>query len=273
MPELPEVVSVVRELNKSLIGQEIISVDVNLDKMIKNTSKENFIKRVSKTKIINITNIAKHIIFELSNNEVMIFHLRLEGKFKIYSNINLVEKHDYVTFTLGNGKVIAFYDHRKFATIHIWEKSVYLDKPPLSSVGPTPFDIDGDSLFKKIHKKATPIKTVLLDQTIISGLGNIYVNEVLWESKINPARPTKLVTIEEINKILLSSRRILDLAISMGGSTISTFTILNESEGGYQKHLKVHLRKGLECESCKNKIEKMVVGGRGTYFCPVCQKY
>lgn len=273
MPELPEVANVAKQLKKALINKKIISGKVFLIKIIKNVSAEEFLKSITNATILDVFNIAKHIVFILDNDLVIIFHLRMEGKFKIYSSKKEIQKHDYVVFELDDKKIVAFYDHRQFATIHLCNLNDYLEVPPLKNVGPTPFDIGYEHLYKKLQKKTIAIKSALLDQQLISGIGNIYVNEILWDVKINPSRPSNQIDINEVESILKSSRRILAKSIEMGGSTISSFTILNETEGGYQDLLIVHMRKGEQCPRCNHIIEKKVVGGRGTYYCPNCQKH
>ena len=269
MPELPEVKTVVKNLETYLIDKEIINIEIFLDKLIKNESKQMFIKKLKNAKILEVQNLGKFIIFLLSNNKVLVSHLRMEGKYRT-SKESQYQKHDHIVFDLGDLKLI-YSDTRQFGTFHLFDKDNYLKLAPLNKLAKEPQDINAENLFQKLQRKSIPIKSALLDQTLVLGLGNIYVNEVLWHQKIHPETKSKDITIEELKQILDCSFQIMAKATKLGGTTVHSFKSFNGKNGSYQDHLKVHNRLNFKCPRCKDKIQKIKVGGRGTYLCLTCQ--
>ena len=269
MPELPEVKTVVKNLANNLLNKEIINVEVFLDKLIKNESKQMFIKKLKNTKILAVQNLGKFIIFLLSNKKVLVSHLRMEGKYRT-SNESEYQKHDHIVFDLKDLKLI-YSDTRQFGTFHIFDQENYLNLNPLNKLAKEPQDINVQELFEKLKRKSIPIKSALLDQTLVAGLGNIYVNEVLWHQKIHPETKSKDITIEKLQQILECSFQIMAKATALGGTTVHSFKSFNDKNGSYQDHLKVHNRLNFKCSRCQDKIQKIKVGGRGTYLCLTCQ--
>lgn len=270
MPELPEVRVVSTRLNKEIASKTITNVIVNLPKLIKNESKAMFIKKLTGKKILKVSNHGKFIVFYLEDDLILLSHLRMEGKYRV-SELNDIQKHDYVIFELDNKKLI-YSDTRQFGTFHIKHKSDYLLTQPLNKMGEEPQNTDAETLYKRFAKKSIAIKTALLDQTLLVGLGNIYVNEVLWWEKIDPKRKTNEITLKQLKSILKKSAEVMDHSTSLGGTTIHSFKSFNEQTGSYQDELKVHGRENKKCFRCKKMIKKTKVNGRGTYYCEKCQK-
>lgn len=183
------------------------------------------------------------------------------------------QKHLEAQLVLSNGKFARYYDTRKFGTLELYTSETYQNSPSLAKLGPIPGEIraTAEYLYGKTQRSRKAIKTVLLDQTVIAGLGNIYVNEVLFATKIHPEQPANTMTLQDCENLMQASTKILTKAIELGGTTIHTFKSSVEVEGNYQEHLKVHLRAGQECVNCGFKIAKNFVNGRGTYYCPNCQ--
>ncbi len=268
MPELPEVETVRRALSKEVLGKKITRTILNLDKALRNKDKF-FITNLNNQTIKAFERKGKNLIMVLDDYFVVL-HLRMEGKFYHLSiDDNSKNLHNVITFFFDKTKLL-FNDHRKFATIDIYNSRAELDNF-LKTIGPEPWDIQVDKLFEQIKNKKIAIKSTLLDQKFISGLGNIYVDEVLFASKILPSRPTNQVTFEELNELVNNAIDILRRATLAGGSTISTFQAMNGINGRFQTELKVHSKKG---ELCPNgtKVLKTTIGGRGTYYCPGVQK-
>ncbi len=274
MPELPEVETVRSELNKQLASLKIIDVNFFYDKIIKTPSKDEVIKLLKGKTIISVDRIAKHLIFNLGDY-VLISHLRMEGKYFIvdsYDDFDLDKKHILFEMKLSNNKILIYHDTRKFGTLHLLPTKDYLNLRPIVSVGPEAWTISENQLYEKLQKTNRKIKTVLLDQTIISGLGNIYVDEVLFDCKIHPERLSSSITKSETKLIVNSSKKMLTKAVELKGTTISTFSYNKNEGGGFQKHLKVYSKNNQECSRCKTPISKIKVNGRGTHFCKTCQK-
>lgn len=276
MPELPEV-ETVRKLLKEIIittpPLEITDVIVSWPKMIKTHSLAEFKKCLIGQKIHKMDRKAKHLMFVL-DDYVLISHLRMEGKYFYESPDDMFHhNHTLARIVLSNGKELRYNDTRKFGTFHLYSKDEYDKVGPLTRVGPEPFDkmVTLEYMKEKLSGKTQAIKTKLLDQSIISGLGNIYVDEVLFHSKIHPQRTPNSLSDKEIQAIIDNSIKVLTAAIKAGGTTINTFEVSHGVTGRFQLQLKVHTKKGEECPVCKDTIVKIKVNGRGTYYCPTCQ--
>lgn len=201
-------------------------------------------------------------------------HLRMEGKYYTEDESKPLEKHTHVVFTFNDGTDLRYNDTRKFGRMNLVKKENIESYEPVHKQGIEPIDkkLSKEYLYDKFHKKRLPIKTLLLDQTIISGLGNIYANEVLFASGINPSKLGCEINIEECQKIVDTSYKIINKAILCGGTTIRSYTSSLGVTGNNQNNLKVHKREGLKCFNCGNPIIKITIGGRSTYYCENCQK-
>jgi len=270
MPELPEVETVRRSLIKNLINRTITHVEVLYDKIIKSPLDE-FISLFNNVKIIDIQRIGKFLIFIFNNNKVMLSHLRMEGKYYYLDENDEISKHTHIIFYLDNHKKLVYDDSRKFGCMEIYDKDNYLSTSPLSKLGPEPFDCDKYYLFNKLSKCNTEIKNALLDQTIISGLGNIYVDETLFACNINPFIKASQVSLSQCEDIIINSQKILLRAIDKGGSTISSYHPEAGIDGKFQIELQVYGKKGFKCYKCGKSLLKDFCHGRGTTYCPNCQ--
>ena len=272
MPELPEVETIRKALENKIINDEVINIETQYEKNIRNVNSKE-LDIIIGQKIISMDRKAKHLILRFSRN-YLICHLRMEGKFFVYGLDDIIQLNDkhWILKITTDKHIIIFVDFRRFATIDLFSNNIEYDSNDiLSKIADEPFDIDLDFFYKKISKKNVSIKTILLDQTIISGLGNIYVDEVLFSSKIHPEKKGMTITKKQSNDIIKNSILILNLAIENKGTTIKSFKSQIDVEGKYQLLLKVHQRKNEECKVCKTLITKIVVGGRGTFFCNKCQ--
>ncbi len=271
MPELPEVKTVVKHLKQRIINQIIIDVIINQPKLIKEISQEKFKEKLINKQIKMIKNYGKFIVFNLNDELMMLSHLRMEGKYRIEQNTNYFQNHDHIIFKLSNNSYLIYNDTRQFGTFHLRNKNNYKTIDPLKKIAQEPKNIKIDELYKKLQRKNIAIKNVLLDQTIMSGLGNIYVNEVLWKVKINPEKKAKLITQNDLTQIVKVAINILQKATQLGGTTINSFISFDKTEGQFQNFLQVHNKIKQPCPRCQTLIMKKIVGGRGTYYCPRCQ--
>lgn len=264
MPELPEVETVRLKLLSTIKNKTITNVDVFY-------SKYDCLKSIRDEKILDINRLGKFLIFNLEHFN-LISHLRMEGKYRVETN-PVKNKHDHVFFNLDSGETLVYNDKRKFGVFNLFSKDIDIYKvEPLLSVGAEPFTIKPNELFEKIHNKSLPIKSLLLDQSIISGIGNIYADEILFASKIHPLRHGKTITLNECESIISNAIRIMTNSIKSGGTTIRSFESFNGESGHFQGSLSVHLKEGKRCINCGNYIKKIRVGGRGTYLCEACQR-
>lgn len=275
MPELPEVQSMIDNLiEEDCLNKTITDVKTIMPKLFKNCSFEQFRDFVINQKIIDIKRIGKYLIFLLTSDRIFVVHLRMEGKlFFEDKNEKYDSKHTLVFITMGK-KELRYNDTRRFGTFTIYNKNDYLNSKELSKLALDPLDeqFNWQYLKNNIKNSNRAIKTCLLDQTNVAGIGNIYADEILFASKIYPETPANQLSDDQFKNIAINATKILDLAVKNKGTTISTYFYKKQKKGEFQKFLKVHTKKGLPCSECKAEIVKIKVNGRGTYLCPRCQK-
>ena len=271
MPEFPEVHVVIEKLKIKTLGKKIKSVDVFREQTIEGDVSD-FKNSLIDATIKDIEQIGKFIIFHFDNKKVLISHLRMEGKYFFKEESAEYGKHDLVVFHFYGDNKLIYNDTRRFGRMSVENESNYKEVPPLNNVGPDPFKLENALLLEKAYKnKSIPIKTALLDQSIMSGLGNIYTDEVLFMTKVHPETPAKLVSKKKLEEILACSKVVLDKAMKAGGSTIHSFTS-DGIAGDFQVQLQVYGKKDGTCPNCGSKLRKIFVNGRGTTYCPKCQK-
>ncbi|WGI36419.1 DNA-formamidopyrimidine glycosylase [Mesomycoplasma lagogenitalium] len=272
MPELPEVRVVRQELNKYVKNKIITDVHVFRDSFIKEIKPEEFKKAIVGETIIEITNYGKFLVFHLTNGKIILSHLRMEGKYNFFDPAKTRFYHDYVIFELDGNTNLHYNDTRMFGTFHLRNVNNYLTIEPLSKLAKIPAETDLNTFYDKLSKSKKAIKTLLLDQTFVVGLGNIYVDEVLFATKIHPQTLANKINKKQAKMLLETATDILDRSTELGGSSINSYTSLNKKKGSFQNFLQVHTKVNQPCPRCKNKIIKIKVNGRGTYYCPVCQR-
>lgn len=272
MPEKPEVITVAKKLEKRLLNRKIISSKVYYDNIIDYPSVEEFCSEIKNQTIRSFSTRGKWIVIEL-DSYYLLAHLRMEGKFYFREIGSPLEKHHHVVFNIDNEEELHFADVRKFARLKLIPKDKINDMPPFTELGLEPWDknLTVAYLKDKFKNKNLPIKTVLLDQSIITGIGNIYDDEILFMSKINPLTKAKNLDDKDLENIIKNTITVLDKAISEGGTTIRNYTSEEGVTGLFQVNLLVHTRVGEKCHNCESTILKIRVGGRGTYYCPKCQ--
>ena len=220
----------------------------------------------------------KWLIFDLGEY-YLCSHLRMEGKYFIKKHEEPIDKHEHVIFELDDGYDLRYADVRKFGRMDLVKRELLDTVEGVNKQGREPVDNDlakdqltKEYLYEKFHDKKLPLKELLLDQTIISGLGNIYADEVAFGARLNPLKEGKDITLKDCEIIIDSAREIITKAIEEGGTTIRSYTSSLGVTGNYQNFLMVHKREGEPCKMCGTEIKRIKVGGRSTYFCPKCQK-
>ena len=289
MPELPEVEVIKRSLEKMIIDLSIKNIEIN-EANLRYKVKKREINQTIGLKIINIKRRSKYLIFFLTKGVVMIVHLGMTGKFFVinrnqikkktsfYYNLNEVNdnKHDHIVFHFKDRTKMIYNDVRKFGFIKFDKFTKYKSNPHLKILGPEPLENKFNFKYFKSYVKGRNrfIKNLLMDQKFVSGLGNIYVNEILFLSKLRPTRKITKLKDSEIKKILNNTKKILKKAIMLGGSSIKNFSSISGKIGSYQQHFSVYGKKGYDCSNsdCKGLIHKISLFNRATFFCPLCQK-
>ena len=273
MPEKPEVITVAKSLKTMLLKHRIMDCNIYWDNIIAYPTKEEFQEQIKNQIINSISTRGKFIVIELNDYSLLI-HLRMEGKFLFRRESDKIEKHEHVEFILEDGTSFRYQDVRKFGKMYLIPKDQTYKIRPLSELGLEYNDknLTKDYLYEKFKNKKLPIKTVLLDQKIITGIGNIYADEILFKSKISPTRKASTLTKKDCSNIITNCNVILEKAIEKGGTTIKSFTSQEGVHGLFQNELLVHGRENKACPNCNSNIIKIRIGGRGTYYCSKCQK-
>lgn len=273
MPELPEVETFKKHLSVLIKGQEVYSVKLFNEKSLKENEFYG-INVIKGQKIISVERVAKYLIFNFKNAS-LISHLRMEGKWNLYSEEEFSKINpNYLILSISflSGSILAFSDFRKFATLDLIKNDGQEQFFKNKKIAPEPWDIDIDVFSKKILSSKKYIKTILLDQSIISGIGNIYADEILFISKLHPLKRGFELSNKDILNLLKFSKLILKKSIEEGGSSIRTYASVNGKIGNYQNFLKVHLQEGKQCFDNEHFVKKIKVNGRGTYYCEGVQK-
>jgi formamidopyrimidine-DNA glycosylase len=275
MPELPEVETVVRDLRAHGLEKAVIrAVDIRWPRIVSGLTPERFSKALAGRAITRLTRRAKYIIATLDSGCSLLIHLRMTGKLRLSATDEAPGTHDHVVITLSDGRRLFYNDTRKFGRFRLCAAG----EDPLAALGPEPLDkaFTVAVLRGRLAGKSRRIKPLLLDQTCVAGLGNIYVDESLWQAKLHPERRADTLTAVEIRRLHTAIRNVLQRAVENCGTTLGTgrtnFYSVAGHRGRNADELKVFRRDGLPCPRCGTVLSRSVVGQRGTHFCPACQR-
>lgn len=296
MPELPEVETVMRGLSPHMTGAKLVKIEQNRENLRFPFPKD-FVKRLTDVKVEYLSRRAKYVLVHLSSKDILMMHLGMSGKFTVNGDVSLGEnnvnpKHDHIVFHLSNGDVIRYNDPRRFGYMDLVEDGNLQNHKSFIDLGPEPLgnefsevtlaekSVIKDKNGKVKQAKKTPIKTFLLDQRVVAGLGNIYVLEALYKVKINPKQPVSILVTKagkptkKATELTKAIRQVLRDAIKAGGSTLKDYAKADGSLGYFQHSFQVYGREGEAClaKGCKGTIERIVQSGRSSFFCPNCQK-
>ena len=274
MPELPEVETYVRDLAHLLAGVEIIAAEVRWAKTIATPLPELFCAQMVGQRFTGFDRRGKYMLLTLGSGLTLVVHLRMTGKFQLEAAGAEPDKHTHVTFDLRDGRRLFFRDSRKFGRIWLVADPAAL----LARLGPEPLGDDfGPAIFaRKLAGRSAPIKALLLDQTVVAGVGNIYADEALFRAHIHPRRPGGLLCDGEIMALQQAMREVLAAAIAAGGSSLGASGVQNYvrptgDAGAFQAQHHVYGRTGEPCHRCGTPIERLVIAQRSSHFCPNCQ--
>lgn len=271
MPELPEVETVTKILKPIVIGRTINKIDV-LRKQTIIGDAATFVKQLTGEKFVDITRIGKYIIFHLTNDKVIISHLRMEGKFYKYNENEENSYYSRVVFHFDNNEKLCYDDSRCFGILIYSNEKDYRNEKEIAKLGPEPFDVKDVKRMVSICKnKSIPIKAALLDQSIMCGIGNIYADEILFACGIHPLTSAKEIDELGWKNIVKAAQVILNKAIELGGSTIKSYHPGKDIDGKFQNNIQVYGKSGEDCPICGSTLRFIKIGGRGTTFCPKCQ--
>lgn len=283
MPELPEVETVRRGLLPVMEGEKIRSTDV-MRPDLRWPFPPRMSERLSNVRVNALRRRSKYILADLSSGETLIIHLGMSGRIlisgddlgKFHKEHPALEKHDHVVFHMASGARVAFNDPRRFGLMDLVVTSEVEQHKLLSRIGPEPLgnDFNESYLVAALRGRKTPIKSALLDQRIVAGLGNIYVCEVLHRAGISPVRKAAQLSKARISRLVPIIRDVLNEAIEAGGSTLNDFRQTDGDLGYFQHRFQVYDRESAPCvtDNCSGKIARIVQSGRSTYYCPKCQR-
>lgn len=266
MPELPEVETIKRDLQKEILGAKITRVYVYSPAVIREPAPSVFEKSIKGLTVKNILRRGKLLILELSNGSALTIHLKMTGQL-VYPGGG---KNSRVAFRLSGGRVLDFNDQRLFGELRLvkdWTKIKFVQ-----GLGPEPFDLSYDDFKGMLSGKKTRIKPLLMDQAFISGIGNLYAAEILFKAGIDPRRPAQTLDERERKSLFKSIKSVLISAIEHGGSSIDDYVRLSGKRGDYVRFHRVYGRENKPCFVCGTAIKRIPQAGRSTYFCPRCQK-
>lgn len=272
MPELPEVETVVRTLEYQIGLDSIDSVEIRYDRIIETDISE-FKELIIGKKFNKFERRGKYLRFILSDGFVLYVHLRMEGKFYIYDSLeDTYNKHIHVVFKLHSGRYLCYHDTRKFGRFYLISNNEMIKE--IEKLGYEPFDDDlnEEILYDMCHSSNEDLKSFLLNQEHVCGIGNIYANEICYRMKLHPRFKICKLTKKECTLLLLYIRSVLKDAIAAGGTTIRSYTSSLGVTGLFQLQVKVHGKANEPCEACGTSIVKCMLHQRGTYYCPNCQK-
>ncbi|MSP95255.1 MAG: bifunctional DNA-formamidopyrimidine glycosylase/DNA-(apurinic or apyrimidinic site) lyase [Alphaproteobacteria bacterium] len=290
MPELPEVETVRRGLKPALEGHVVAALSVRR-RDLRVAFPERFAERLKGRRMVSLRRRAKYLLLDLEGGETLIMHLGMSGRFTIHGPAappampgrfhNQIAadgsgngKHDHVVFETEEGVRIVFTDHRRFGLMLLAKTDAVEQHSLFDGMGPEPLgdDFTPTVLSAALKGKKTPIKSALLDQCVVAGLGNIYVCEALFRSGISPKRLARTVAGPRCEKLVPAIKKVLGEAIKAGGSTLRDYKKADGELGYFQHHFAVYDREGEPCPGCKGTIKRIVQAGRSTFYCPSCQK-
>ena len=271
MPELPEVETIKNDLSKIVCGKKIVRVLIYNSKVIRQPAPAVFKKSLEGVSIKRVFRRGKLLILELSNGKFLTVHFKMTGQLVLRKSFSAkpLTAICRVTFYFSTGESLDFNDQRLFGELRLiddWQKLKFIQ-----TLGPEPFDLTLADFKDMLLKRKTAIKPLLLDQTFISGIGNIYAAEILFRAKINPQRPAQNLVKEEQILLYQEMQKVLKSAIEHGGSSVDDYVRVSGKNGDYARFHQVYGREGKPCFVCATLIKRIAQGGRGTYFCPRCQ--
>ena len=283
MPELPEVETIVRGISPFLEGATIKKIKLNRADL-RWPFPENFANRLKGAKVLNLKRRSKYILVHLSTGETLLIHLGMSGKILVsdtkignyFYESSKVSNHDHVIFELSDGTIVTYNDPRRFGSMDLAKTDNLNNHKFLEKLGPEPLgnNFNFDYLKIELSKKESPIKNVLLNQSVVAGLGNIYVCEALFMSGISPKKKASKISKSKCEELVLNIRAVLISAIEAGGSSLKDFTDIQGNSGYFQFEFYVYGRENEYCKTinCDRKIKRISQSGRSSFYCPSCQR-
>ena len=268
MPELPEVETTVRGLERILKDRRIARIEARRPDL-RRALPQDLGQRLTGARVTQLGRRAKYGLIGTDRSDTLVFHLGMSGHWRV--DPTEVGKHDHFIIETDEGRRVALNDARRFGSLDLVRTDELLQWPAFAALGPEPLDITPEELKRRLAGRSAAIKLLLLDQRIIAGLGNIYVCEALFRAGIHPKRAGGSISLERLNRLVPAIHDVLAEAIAAGGSTLRDFTSPDGELGYFSKSFAVYDREGQPC-ACGGTVRRIVQGGRSTYYCPRCQR-
>jgi formamidopyrimidine-DNA glycosylase len=268
MPELPEVETTVRGLSRILNGRRIERVEARRPDL-RRALPVDLGQRLTGARVTGLHRRAKYGLIDTDRGDTLVFHLGMSGHWRL--DPTEVAKHDHLLIETDEGRRLALNDARRFGSLDLVRTDALAEWPAFKALGPEPLDIDAAELKRRFAGRKAPIKLLLLNQNIVAGLGNIYVCEALYRAGIHPKRTGGTISMERIKRLVPAIHDVLTEAIAAGGSTLRDFAAPDGELGYFPKRFAVYDREGKPC-GCGGKVQRIVQGGRSTFYCPACQR-
>lgn len=274
MPELPEVETVKRSLEKKIVGCKFSGLKVFMPKIVKAGEADEVANAIAGQKIVRMGRRGKYLLVYLENNLVLVIHLRMTGQLVCTSPEQELARHTHVVFNLDNGSELRFVDQRQFGRIYLLQANALDVLSGLKNMGLEPFDPEFTKEYfkKQLRNRRTKIKPLLLEQSFVAGIGNIYADEALHRALIHPERPAYSLHTREASRLYQAIKEVLEEGIANRGTSIKDYVDGEGQAGENQYQLRVYGRENQPCGKCKKTIRRIKVGGRSSYFCAKCQK-
>jgi formamidopyrimidine-DNA glycosylase len=276
MPELPEVETICRGIRPHIIGRQILNITHSGKNLRSPVPMQLMQDHLLDQEIVDIRRRAKYLLIRFDNNCLLIIHLGMTGNLGIFSPETATAKHCHLRFLLSDGLELRYTDVRRFGSMHVLRANEVetMEQTFFSTTGPEPFSplFTADYLFSSARNRSIPVKTFIMTNQVVVGVGNIYANESLFKAGIDPAKKANTLSIANWQKLILCVKEVLAHAIECGGSTISDYVNASQESGYFQINFKVYGREGEDCSKCGRIIRKSQIGGRASYYCSWCQK-
>jgi formamidopyrimidine-DNA glycosylase len=273
VPELPEVETIVSDLRPHLVGRTIMRCELACPTIVRHPEPEEFIDAVVGRRIESIGRRGKYILIRFANDVLLVVHLGMTGQLRLVDATAPLEKHTHAVFFLDNNKQLRYRDPRRFGRLLLGTEEALVSSKKMPRLGPEPIDPDfaADELYRRLHKRRTALKAVLLDQSAIAGVGNIYADESLHRARLRPDRIAGAVSKKSAQRLHEALRESLQTAIANRGSSVDTYRDAWGEVGGQQEKLLVYGRAGEPCFTCGRPLSAVRIAGRTTVFCRRCQ--
>lgn len=267
MPELPEVETIRRQLNEGIAGEEIAQVEVREGKNWVGDSSQ-----VIGRKVAGIARQGKYLFWRFEDGSGLQVHLKMTGRVVINSTWYETAPHTRVVIRFKSGKIVYYWDTRKFGYLRYEKRVGEAEENLKKRLGPEPWKVGEKELLSKLKKTSRTIKDVILDQSILAGVGNIYANDGLWDAGIDPRRRAKSLTLRECQQLLSALKKVMEKGLMTGGASDNSYVDARGQKGKYQDHFLVYGKTKGVCPKCERNLLYVKIGGRGSWYCESCQK-